>query len=68
VAILISTHHLVEAGLCDHLVLLFDGRVVADASPAQMQQQLQRELGLPQPPDMEQVFVHRVGALQGAQP
>jgi ABC-2 type transport system ATP-binding protein len=66
VAILLSTHHLVEADLCDHLVLLFEGRVVADATPAQMKQQLQHELGLAHEPDMEQVFVHRVGALQEA--
>jgi ABC-2 type transport system ATP-binding protein len=45
VAILLSTHHMAEAELCDHLVLLFDGRVVADASPQQMKSELQQQAG-----------------------
>jgi ABC-2 type transport system ATP-binding protein len=45
VAILLSTHHMAEAELCDHLVLLFDGRVVADASPAELKRQLHEEAG-----------------------
>lgn len=47
VAILLSTHHMAEADLCDHLVLLFDGRVVADASPAALKQGLRQEVGDP---------------------
>ena len=45
VAILLSTHHMAEAELCDHLVLLFDGHVVADASPAELKRQLQQQAG-----------------------
>ncbi|HJV60936.1 MAG TPA: ATP-binding cassette domain-containing protein [Albitalea sp.] len=45
VAILLTTHHMAEAELCDRLVLMFDGRVVADASPAQMKQALQQRAG-----------------------
>ncbi|MFZ5542266.1 MAG: ATP-binding cassette domain-containing protein [Pseudomonadota bacterium] len=65
VAVLLSTHHLTEAELCDHLVLLYDGRVVADATPAQMKQRLQRQLGLAHEPSLEDVFVHEVGTRQG---
>jgi len=36
VAILLTTHYMREADLCDRLALMFDGRVVADATPAQM--------------------------------
>ncbi|MCW5657232.1 MAG: ABC transporter ATP-binding protein [Burkholderiaceae bacterium] len=45
VAILLSTHHMAEAELCDHLVLMFDGRVAADASPQQMKRELQQQAG-----------------------
>ena len=45
VAILLSTHHMAEADLCDHLVLLFDGRVVADASPAELKRRLRQRSG-----------------------
>jgi len=45
VAILLSTHHMAEAELCDHLVLLFDGRVVADASPDELKRQLRQRSG-----------------------
>jgi ABC-2 type transport system ATP-binding protein len=45
VAILLSTHYMAEAELCDHLVLLFDGRVVADASPGELKLQLQQRSG-----------------------
>ncbi|WP_298831952.1 ATP-binding cassette domain-containing protein [uncultured Piscinibacter sp.] len=45
VAILLSTHHMAEAELCDHLVLLFEGRVVADASPLELKQRLRQHSG-----------------------
>jgi len=45
VAILLSTHHMAEADLCDRLVLMFDGRVVADASPDTLKQRLRDEAG-----------------------
>jgi len=45
VAILLTTHHMAEAELCDHLVLMFDGRVVADATPQRMKLELQQQAG-----------------------
>ncbi len=45
VSILITTHHMPEAERCDHLVLMYDGRVVADASPAEMKRALRDEAG-----------------------
>ena len=45
VAILLTTHYMAEADLCDHLVLLFDGRVIADASPDAMKRALQQQAG-----------------------
>lgn len=40
VAILVTTHYMSEAEHCDHLALMFAGRVVADASPEAMKQEL----------------------------
>ncbi|MBS0369351.1 MAG: ABC transporter ATP-binding protein [Proteobacteria bacterium] len=40
VAILVTTHYMSEAEHCDHLALMFAGRVVADASPEAMKQAL----------------------------
>jgi ABC-2 type transport system ATP-binding protein len=45
VAILVSTHVMTEAERCDHLVLMFDGRVIADASPAAMERSVEEEAG-----------------------
>ena len=36
VAVLITTHYMSEAEYCDHLALMYAGRVVADATPAAM--------------------------------
>ena len=44
-AILLSTHHMTEAGQCDRLVLMFGGRVIADDTPARLRQQLRSEAG-----------------------
>lgn len=46
VSILLTTHYMSEAELCDHLVLMYDGRAVADASPAAMKEEVQREAGV----------------------
>jgi ABC-2 type transport system ATP-binding protein len=46
VAILLTTHHMAEADLCDHLVLMFEGRVVADATPRAMKLALRRQAGV----------------------
>jgi ABC-type multidrug transport system ATPase subunit len=45
VAILLTTHHMREADLCDRLALMFAGRVVADATPAQMKAAFTEERG-----------------------
>ena len=45
VAMLVTTHYMSEAEHCDHLAPMFAGRVVADASPQQMKQQVLAEAG-----------------------
>ncbi len=45
VAILVTTHYMSEAEHCDHLALMYAGRVIADDSPANMIQALQNEAG-----------------------
>ncbi|WP_159877216.1 ATP-binding cassette domain-containing protein [Aquitalea denitrificans] len=45
VAMLVTTHYMSEAEHCDHLALMFAGKVVADASPQQMKQQVLAEAG-----------------------
>lgn len=46
VAILITTHYMSEAELCDHLALMHAGRIVMDASPSDMKGQVEAEAGL----------------------
>jgi ABC-2 type transport system ATP-binding protein len=45
VTVLVTTHYMTEAEHCDHLALMFAGRVVADASPTGMKQQVEQEAG-----------------------
>jgi ABC-2 type transport system ATP-binding protein len=45
VAILLTTHYMAEADLCDRIALMFAGRVVADATPAQLKAELAAERG-----------------------
>ncbi|MEY5097498.1 MAG: hypothetical protein RJA36_217 [Pseudomonadota bacterium] len=45
VAILLTTHYMAEADLCDRLALMYAGRVVADATPEAMKASLQAERG-----------------------
>jgi ABC-2 type transport system ATP-binding protein len=45
VAILVTTHYMSEAEHCDHLALMFAGRVVADASPSMMKAAVEAEAG-----------------------
>ncbi len=40
VALLITTHYMSEAEQCDHISLMYAGRVVADASPEQLKAEL----------------------------
>jgi len=44
-AVLVTTHYMSEAEHCDHLALMYAGRVVADDSPAGMKAAVEREAG-----------------------
>ena len=46
VTILVTTHYMSEAEHCDHLVLMHAGRLVADASPEKLKQEVETEAGL----------------------
>ncbi|HVW70494.1 MAG TPA: ATP-binding cassette domain-containing protein, partial [Steroidobacteraceae bacterium] len=45
VAILVTTHYMSEAENCDHLALLYAGRIVADDTPEGMKAAVEREAG-----------------------
>ncbi len=45
VAILVTTHYMSEAEHCDHLVLMHAGRVISDASPERLKEEVEREAG-----------------------
>lgn len=45
VAILVTTHYMSEAEHCDHLALMYAGKIIADTSPEAMKQDLQQEAG-----------------------
>ncbi|MDP1948491.1 MAG: ATP-binding cassette domain-containing protein [Nitrospirota bacterium] len=45
VAILVTTHYMSEAEHCDHLALMFAGRIVAEGSPGEMKRQVEQEAG-----------------------
>ncbi len=45
VAILITTHYMSEAEHCDHLALMYAGRIVADSTPERMKRELEEEAG-----------------------
>jgi ABC-2 type transport system ATP-binding protein len=47
VAILVTTHYMSEAEHCDHLALMYAGRIIADDSPQSLKQTLQQEAGKP---------------------
>ncbi|WP_222610607.1 ATP-binding cassette domain-containing protein [Undibacterium griseum] len=45
VTILVTTHYMSEAEHCDHIALMFAGRVVADASPEQLKLDVEQQAG-----------------------
>jgi ABC-2 type transport system ATP-binding protein len=45
VAILVTTHYMAEAERCDRLALMFAGRIVADAPPAELIRAVEAEVG-----------------------
>lgn len=63
VAILITTHYMSEAERCDRLGLMHAGRLIADASPAELKKAFERDEGR-KPESMEDVFVSRITALE----
>jgi ABC-type multidrug transport system ATPase subunit len=46
VAILITTHYMTEAEHCDRLALMYAGRIVADAPPAELKRRVTEEAGV----------------------
>ncbi len=66
VAVLVTTHYLSEVEHCDRVGLMYAGRLVADAAPAELRRQVGAELGPGRsgPLSMEDVFVHRIAALE----
>lgn len=45
VTILVTTHYMSEAEHCDHLALMYAGRIVADASPLEMKRGVESKVG-----------------------
>jgi len=45
VAILVTTHYMSEAEYCDHLALMYAGKIIADATPMEMKRALEQEAG-----------------------
>ncbi len=45
VAILITTHYMTEAEHCDRLALMYAGRIVADAAPAELKRRVAEQAG-----------------------
>ena len=45
VVILVTTHYMSEAEHCDHLALMYAGRIIADATPEQMKEALVKAAG-----------------------
>ncbi|WP_442506162.1 ATP-binding cassette domain-containing protein [Novipirellula sp. SH528] len=45
VAILVTTHYMSEAEHCDHIAMMYAGRVFADASPSELKANLRQESG-----------------------
>lgn len=45
VAILVTTHYMSEAEHCDRLALMHSGRIVSDASPAELKSRMEAEAG-----------------------
>ncbi len=47
VAILVTTHYMVEAEHCDDLALMYAGRIVAAGTPAKLRSELKENAGVP---------------------
>lgn len=45
VTILVTTHYMAEAEHCDHLAIMYAGRIIADNSPAALKEEIRIEAG-----------------------
>jgi ABC-type multidrug transport system ATPase subunit len=45
VTILVTTHYMAEAEHCDHLAIMYAGRIIADNSPAALKEEIKIEAG-----------------------
>jgi len=45
VTILVTTHYMAEAEHCDHLAIMYAGRIIADNSPAALKEEIKAEAG-----------------------
>ncbi len=45
VALLVTTHYMSEAEHCDRIALMYAGRIIADAPPAELKARLERRVG-----------------------
>lgn len=46
VALLVTTHYMSEAEHCDHLALMYAGRVISEGAPSLMKAQVEKEAGV----------------------
>ena len=53
--VLVTTHFMAEADYCDRLVIMADGRLLAEGTPAELKARFRRE-DLPAP-SMEDAFI-----------
>ena len=65
VTVLVTTHHLDEAEFCDRLIVIAEGRILAEGSPAQIKEPFRTE-ERPEP-SMEEAFVRLIERSRGEQ-
>jgi len=65
VTLFVTTHYMEEAAQCGRLGFMYAGRLIAGGTPREIRAQYLIDCGLPedqpQPPSIEDVFVHLVG-------
>ncbi len=63
VTVLVTTHHLEEAEFCDRLIIISEGRILAEGSPDQIKEPFRSE-EMPEP-SMEESFVRLIERSRG---
>ncbi|MGD0215933.1 MAG: ABC transporter ATP-binding protein [Desulfobaccales bacterium] len=53
VTILVTTHYMEEAEFCDRLVLIYQGRIVAQGTPRELKQEVQETILMVNPEDLD---------------